>query len=101
MWLFAMFDLPTTEDEQKKEYVRFRKFLLSQGFSMLQFSVYARHCPTEASGEAIRSKIGERVPPRGQVRLLMVTDKQFGKMQNFYGKSRQPTEEPPQQYMLF
>lgn len=101
MWLFAMFDLPITTKELKRDYARFRKFLLSQGFSMLQFSVYARHCPSEESGEGIKSRVRQEVPPHGQVRLLLVTDRQFGKMENFYGKSRTPVEEPPQQFMLF
>ncbi|MCE7975469.1 MAG: CRISPR-associated endonuclease Cas2 [Leptolyngbya sp. PLA1] len=101
MWLFAMFDLPTTDKNLKRDYARFRKFLLSQGFSMLQFSVYARHCPSEESGEGVLSRIGRQVPERGQVRLLLVTDKQFGKMTVFYGRKRRPAEEPPQQYMLF
>lgn len=101
MWLFAMFDLPTTDKELKRDYARFRKFLLSQGFSMLQYSVYARHCPTEESGDGIRRRVGLSVPPHGQVRLMLVTDRQFGKMEVFYGKRRRPVEEPPQQFMLF
>lgn len=101
MWIFALFDLPVTTDAHKREYVRFRKYLLSQGFSMLQFSVYARHCPTEESGEGIRRRVGQAVPPRGQVRLLLVTDRQFGKMEIYVGKKRQQVEEPPQQFMLF
>jgi len=56
MWLFAMFDLPVTDKALKKAYARFRKLLLSQGFSMLQFSVYARHCVSEESGEGILSR---------------------------------------------
>lgn len=101
MWLFAMFDLPTTEIEMKRDYTRFRKLLLSQGFSMLQFSVYARHCPSEEAGEGVRHQIERAVPGHGQVRLLMVTDKQFSRMAVFYGKSRRPAEDPPQQFMLF
>lgn len=101
MWLFAMFDLPMTDKDLRKDYARFRKYLMSQGFSMLQFSVYARHCPTEESGQGIRRRVGESVPPHGQVRLLLVTDKQFGKMEVYFGKLRRATEEPPQQYMLF
>lgn len=101
MWLFAMFDLPVTETEHRREYARFRKFLLSQGFSMLQFSVYARHCPSEESSDGIRARISTAVPPHGQVRLLTVTDKQFGKMAVFYGKRRHKAEDPPQQFMLF
>lgn len=101
MWLFAMFDLPVTEKELRRDYARFRKFLISQGFSMLQFSVYARHCPSEESSEGIRARIERKVPAHGQVRLIAVTDRQFSKMQVFYGKKRQPAEVPPQQYMLF
>jgi CRISPR-associated protein Cas2 len=101
MWLFAMFDLPIETKEMRREYARFRTFLLSQGFSMLQLSVYARHCPSEESGEGIRRRVGESVPPHGQVRLLLVTDRQFGKMEVYFGKNRRPAEEPPSQLMLF
>ncbi len=101
MWLFAMFDLPTTNKALKRDYSRFRKYLLSQGFSMLQFSVYARHCPSEEAGEGIRIRVGKSVPNHGQVRLMLVTDRQFGKMEVYYGKNRSPIEEPPSQFMLF
>lgn len=101
MWLFAMFDLPMTDKELRRDYARFRKFLLSQGFSMLQMSVYARHCPTEESGEGIRARIRASIPDHGQVRLLLVTDRQFGKMEVYFGKNTTPVETPPQQYMLF
>lgn len=96
-----MFDLPVTDKEFRKRYAKFRKYLISQGFSMLQFSVYARHCPSEEAGEGIRKRVGAAVPDHGQVRLLLVTDRQFGKMEVYFGKNRQPTEEPPQQLMLF
>jgi len=101
MWLFAMFDLPTTDASHKREYTRFRKKLLSMGFCMLQFSVYARHCASEESGEGILEGIARSVPEHGQVRLMLVTDRQFGRMRVFYGKKRQQTEDPPQQFMLF
>ncbi len=101
MWLFALFDLPVGSKEQKKSHAKFRKFLLSQGFTMLQFSVYARHCPTEESGEGIKGRVRQEVPAHGQVRLLMVTDKQFSKQEVFFGKTRRASEEPPQQFMLF
>lgn len=101
MWLFAMFDLPVTSKELRKLYARFRKDLLSQGFTMMQFSVYARHCASEESAAAIRRCVRAVLPDDGQVRLLTVTDRQFGKMEVFFGKNRKPTEEPPTQFMLF
>ena len=44
VWIFAMFDLPTDTDKARKDYTHFRKNLLKDGFAMLQYSVYARHC---------------------------------------------------------
>ena len=101
VWLFAMFDLPVTSKEARKEYARFRKHLLEQGFTMLQFSVYARHCPTEDSSDGIRKILRKFLPPKGQVRLVAVTDRQFAKMEVFFGEKRLASEDPPSQIMLF
>jgi CRISPR-associated protein Cas2 len=96
-----MFDLPVDTKKARKEYTRFRKILLSEGFLMMQLSVYARYCASEEAGEAHRGRIHAALPPDGQVRLLSVTDRQFGKMEVYYGKMREPTEQPPQQLLLF
>ena len=68
---------------------------------MLQYSVYARHGASEESVEAVRGQVRKAVPPHGQVRLLAVTDHQFGKMEIYVGKKRKPAEDPPAQLMLF
>ena len=52
VWLMAMFDLPVETPDNKRDYVRFRKALLKDGFMMLQFSVYARYIPSEEAAEA-------------------------------------------------
>jgi len=101
MWMFAMFDLPVTDKEARKRYARFRKALLTRGFTMLQYSVYARHCASEQSAQGVRNDVRAVLPPEGQVRLLAVTDRQFGKMEVYFGKKRSPTEDPPAQFMLF
>lgn len=101
MWMFAMFDLPVTTKEARKRYARFRKALLVRGFTMLQFSVYARHCASEEFADGVRSDVRAVLPPEGQVRLLGVTDRQFGKMEVYFGKRRKKTEDPPAQFMLF
>jgi CRISPR-associated protein Cas2 len=100
MWLFAMFDLPVDTAKARKEYTRFRKGLLSEGFTMLQFSVYARYFASEERSEAHRGRIRAFLPPDGQVRLLAVTDRQFGKMEVYYGKTREEPEKVPQQLLL-
>ena len=100
VWLFAMFDLPVDSKEARREYTRFRKRLLSLGFSMLQFSVYARYFATEERSEAQRRQLRAALPPDGQVRLMAVTDHQFGKMDVFYGKKRRSCEQAPRQLVL-
>lgn len=101
MWLFAMFDLPVATKAERKRYAKFRKILVEDGFSMLQFSVYARYCADEESAVAHRRHVRGAIPPEGHVRLLSITDRQFGKMENFIGKKPTPTEKSPQQLSLF
>lgn len=101
MWLFALFDLPVDTKQRRREYAQFRKLLIKEGFSMLQFSVYARYSVSEEALEGVHNRIQCGLPSQGQVRLLAVTDHQFGKMEVFYGKKRKPTESPPPQLRLF
>jgi len=96
-----MFDLPVSTKKARKRYARFRKVLLADGFSMLQYSVYARYCASGDTAMAHRRRIRAALPPEGYVRLLGVTDRQFGKMENYVGKSSEPAEKPPAQLLLF
>jgi CRISPR-associated protein Cas2 len=101
MWLMAMFDLPVEEKEDRRNYTRFRKALLKDGFMMLQYSVYARYLPSEEAADAHRRTVRSAVPPLGQVRIVAVTDHQFGKMEVFYGRKPREPEEPQNQMLLF
>lgn len=101
MWLLALFDLPVDEPEKRREYTLFRNALLKLGFTMLQYSVYGRYCPSEEASRKFRRKVKAALPPQGQVRLLAVTDHQFAKMEVFSGKKRKETEKPPEQLALF
>ena len=101
MWLVAMFDLPVELKEDRRNYARFRKALLKDGFMMLQFSVYARYTPSEEAAEAHRKMVRSAVPPLGQVRIVSLTDYQFGKMEVFYGRKPRKPEEPQNQMLLF
>jgi CRISPR-associated protein Cas2 len=101
MWLFAMFDLPVETALNRRDYSRFRKALLKDGFIFLQYSVYARYIMGEEAAQAHRSLVRRALPPEGQVRLLAVTDHQFGKMEVFHAKKPKPAEEAPLQFMLF
>ena len=101
MWLFVMFDLPVTDPKARLRYTRFRTRLLKEGFSMLQFSVYARSFPSEESCQAHRRRVRAALPSEGQVRVVSITDRQFGKMEVFSGRTRRPREKPLDQMLLF
>lgn len=101
MWLFAFFDLPVLERDQRRAYAKFRKLLLELGFAQLQFSVYAQFCSSEEASIAKRRRIRERLPAEGQVRLVSITDKQFANMEVFLGKTRNKPESPLRQGLLF
>ncbi len=101
VWVFALFDLPVDTKEARREYTRFRKHLLEDGFIMLQYSVYARHCPSDENAQVHSGRIRGALPPDGEVRVLTITDHQFGRMQVFHGRMRRRTERPPEQLTFF
>ena len=101
MWLIAMFDLPVHDKPARKRYTQFRRFLLCEGFHQMQYSVYARFFANEEAASGFRTRINAQLPPEGHIRLVPITDRQFGKMQVFYGKKRGKPESAPDQLLLF
>ena len=101
MWLFAMFDLPVDTRLRRRRHAAFRKALQKRGFSMLQYSVYARYFASEDAARLERGRLRGLLPPEGHVRLLTVTDRQFGKMEVYFGETARQAERPPQQVTLF
>lgn len=101
MWVIVMFDLPVDTKQARQAYTRFRKDLLSDGFTMLQYSVYARCCPSEENSTVHINRVERWVPNDGEVRVLLFTDKQFERMRIFWGKLRKAPPKPPQQLEFF
>ncbi len=101
VWVLAMFDLPTDTKQARRAYTLFRQGLLKDGFTMLQYSVYARYCAGEENAQVHFERVKRILPPDGEVRLLNFTDKQFARMQVSWGKMRKPPEPPPRQLELF
>ena len=83
MWLFVMFDLPVGSREERKNYAAFRAHLLHAGFSALQKSVYAGNFKNDESARAAERKAERRLPPRGNVAFLRLTDAQFATLSIF------------------
>ena len=101
MWLIVMFDLPTDTRDARQSYAAFRKQLLQDGFYQVQYSVYARPCPSRENATVHVNRVERSLPPAGEVRILKITDKQFERMGIFCGKKRTKQGVTPGQLQLF
>lgn len=95
-----MFDLPVTEKTERRAATDFRNHLLDQGFNMAQFSVYYRLLGGRDAVRSMEGKIQAKVPSRGSVHILTITDKQYENIRTYQGK-RQNSLKNPQQLTLF
>lgn len=85
MRIIVFFDLPVTTIENRREYSRFRRFLIKNGFLMLQESVYCKMAINQTAVNTILSNIRKNKPSQGLVQVLNVTEKQFEKMEFITG----------------
>lgn len=88
MRVFVMFDLPTDTSVHRKAYRDFRKFLLVNGFIMLQESVYVKLVLNTTSVKLLEKQLREHKPVEGNICLLTVTEKQYSKMEILTGETQ-------------
>ena len=101
MWMIVMFDLPTLTQQERKRAHKFRQYLLDEGFTMSQFSVYLRFIGSREKTYAFSRRIKAKVPPLGKVSILYFTDKQFGSTEVVYNAKPKDPPKGPQQLLLF
>ena len=101
MWIYVMFDLPTKTKLQRKNAALFRKTLVCDGFTMLQYSVYVRHCASFANSDVHIKRVKNAVPAEGVVSVVRITDRQFGDTCTFVGRKATPPPSAPAQLELF
>lgn len=80
------FDLPVETLENQREYRRFRKLLIKNGFLMMQESVYCRMLLTPSAGNAVLDILRRNRPREGIVQVMTVTEKQFAGMEYITGE---------------
>lgn len=80
-----LFDLPVTTASGRKEYARFRKFLIKSGFLMMQESVYCKIAQNQTMADGIAESIRKNKPPEGLVQILKITEKQYAKIEYVVG----------------
>lgn len=86
MRVLVFFDLPTETLENKKEYRKFHKLLIKNGFLMMQESVYCRMLLTPSAGRAVLDVIRKNRPSDGIIQVMTVTEKQFAGMEYITGE---------------
>ncbi len=101
MWIYVMFDLPTTTKQDRKQASQFRHSLLDFGFSMAQFSVYARVSPSKERSLALIRKIERLLPAGGKVDVILITDRQYENIIHFEGRSRARQDRKAGQLSIF
>ena len=101
MWVFVFFDLPVQTKQERRQYTLFRKHLLTNGFTKIQYSIYARHCMSNEAADVHTKRVKKALPPKGEVIIFRLTDKQFGMMEYFFGPKMTHRPDTPQQLELF
>ena len=88
MRLMVFFDLPVVSKTERKIYSRFRRFLLKDGYDMIQFSVYARICNGQDAVNKHIGRLSANLPEKGSVRYMQVTEKQFSGIEVLVGEKK-------------
>lgn len=86
MRMMIFFDLPTITQVDRREYRKFRKFLISEGFIMMQESVYSKILLNSTAINGMRKKVEKNKPKKGLVQALVITEKQFASIAYIVGK---------------
>jgi CRISPR-associated protein Cas2 len=85
MRLLVFFDLPVVTREERRAYTLFRRFLINDGYDMIQFSVYGRILNGNDALEKHMKRLVDNLPSEGSIRCLSVTEKQYASMKLLIG----------------
>ena len=85
MRMMVFFDLPTVTKAEKRAYTLFRRFLLNDGYDMIQFSIYGRILNGTDAEDKHMTRLLVNLPPEGSIRVLTVTEKQYASMKILVG----------------
>ena len=86
MRVIVMFDLPTETSMDRRHYRWFRKYLIDDGFVMMQESIYTKICINIHAVKQVELNIRKNKPPKGIVQVMSVTERQFASMQIIVGE---------------
>ena len=88
MRLIVFFDLPTLTTEEKRQYSKFRKHLVKEGFIMMQKSVYSKIAMNATMAGRIKKDIESHKPPNGNIQILSVSERQYQDIEVILGEGQ-------------
>ena len=88
MRVMVMFDLPVVTAQDRKEYTRFRKYLIKSGFLMMQESIYCKLAQNATAADGIVENIRKNKPEKGLVQVMKITEKQYSKIEYIVGENK-------------
>lgn len=86
MRTMVFFDLPNVYAKDKRNYLKFRKFLLSEGFIMMQESVYSKIILNQQQADLLFNRVRKNVPKKGIIQVLTITEKQYAQIEYIIGE---------------
>ena len=87
MRTIVFFDLPNVYSKDKRNYNKFRKFLINEGFIMMQESVYSKLTLNSVQSNYLEDRIRKTAPNKGIIQMLTVTEKQYANIEYVIGSS--------------
>src|SRR5699024_12232227 len=74
-------------------YREFRKFLIKNGYVMMQYSVYSKIILNHSVLNYQKVKLYENAPEKGNIDILIVTEKQYVGIETIIGNSTRTNQE--------
>ena len=87
MRTIVFFDLPNIYAKDRRNYNEFRRYLLSEGFVMMQESVYSNIVLNTQQSEGLMDRLRKKSPKKGLIQVLTITEKQYSQIEYIIGKS--------------
>lgn len=87
MRTIVFFDLPNIYAKDRRNYNEFRRYLLSEGFVMMQESVYSKIVLNTQQSEGLMNRLRKKSPKKGLIQVLTITEKQYSQIEYIIGKS--------------
>lgn len=83
----VFFDLPNVYLKDKKNYIKFHKYLLSEGFIMMQESVYSKIVLNNQQATLLLDRLRKNSPKKGIIQVLTITERQYSQIEYIIGES--------------